>query len=415
MEQMLQRLVESRNRAWASAQEFLARADENGQLSAEDDAAFDKANEEVSALDARLKDLYNTYKANKQFEENKAEFDRVINPAARAAAEQREQSQFRRLFAGEIDHLDLDFRAIHRVVDPRTGALKIEPRAALGEDAAAAGGNTVPTDFLNQLYQHMIHLAAIRQTNVRILATSDGRPIELPKTVSFGTAALVGEGTAIAGTDPSFGQLTLNAWKYGRVLSISNELLSDTGVDIESFIAQDLGRDLGQVTGTAFVTGSGNNQPRGVVTAVAADAGTAVQVGSATVEVDNLIDLQYSVTRPYREQGFWLMADGTEKALRKKKNANDEYVWQPSIIPGVPNQLLGRPVIVDPNMPAIGSANKSVLFGDFSGFVLREAGGVRVATSEDHKFAEDQRSYRATMRVDSDLLDVNAIDALDTD
>lgn len=415
MEQMLQRLLESRNRAWEQAKAFLDRADENGKLSTEDDAAFNRANDEVSELDARIQELYGRYKANKQFEENKEEFDRVINPAARAAAERREQSQFRRLFAGEIDNINLDFRALHRYVDPRTGMLKIEPRAALGEDAAAAGGNTVPTDFLNQLYQHMIHLSAIRQTNVRILATSDGRPIELPKTVSFGTAALSGEGSAIAGTDPSFGQLTMNAWKYGRVLHISNELLTDTGVDIEGFIAQDLGRDLGQVTGAALVTGDGSNKPRGVVTAVAADAGTAVQIASATVEVDNLIDLFYSPIRPYREQGFWFMADSTEKSLRKKKNANDEYVWQPSIIPGAPNTLLGRPVVVDPNMPAIASAAKSVVFGDFSGYVIREAGGVQIATTEDLKFAEDQRSYRATLRIDGDLLDANALDCLDTD
>lgn len=415
MKEMIERLVENRARAWEQAKVFLERADDNGDLSAEDQAAFDKANDEISELDKRIQDLYGTYKANKQFEANKEEFDKIVSPAARIQAEQEQRGAFRRLFAGEVDHLDINLKAIHRVIDPRTGALKIEPRAALGEDADASGGNTVPTDFLNQLYQHMIHLAAIRQTNVRILTTDGGNAIELPKTASFGTATIKGEGSALAGTDPSFGQLTLNAWKYGQLLHVSNELLADTGVDLEGFIAQDLGRALGQVTGAAFVTGDGSNKPRGVTTAVAADAGTAVQVGSATVETDNLIDLFYSPIPPYRANGFWLMADSTEKAIRKLKNADDQYVWQPGLQAGVPDQILGRPVVIDPNMPAVASAALSVVFGDFNGFVIRESGNIRVDTSEHLKFAEDQRSYRAVMRVDSDLMDDNALDLLDTD
>jgi HK97 family phage major capsid protein len=316
--------------------------------------------------------------------------------------------------SGKTDKLVLTgFQNITRHVDPRTGRYDI--RAALGEDAAAGGGNTVPTDFLNQLYQHLIETAAIRQTNVRILPTSNGRSIQLPKTSSHGTAVWVGEGTAITGDDPSFGQLTLDAWKVAQLVRVSNELLEDTGVDLTGYIAEDLGRGIGQAEGERFVVGSGTNTPRGVMVAVANDAGTAVQVASATVESDNLIDLMYAVGRPYRARGFWFMADSTEKAIMKVKNADDQYVWRPGLQADVPATILGRPVVVDPFASAIGSANESIAFGDFGGFVIREDGNPEVKRSSERYFDTDQEAWRVTHRVDSDLLDANAIAVLDTD
>jgi HK97 family phage major capsid protein len=413
---ILKQLLERRNSAWEHAKAFLDRADDNGDLSAEDAAAFEEANIEVSALDTRIKELHGIAEANKKADAYREDYEKFVAPDVRDAARKKEKNALARFIAGETGALEFDFSAIETHVDMKTGAFTMRPRADLGEDSASAGGDTVPTDFLNQLYQHMIENSAIRQTGARILRTANGNALELPKAGVYGTAALKGEGTALAEADPTFGKLTLNAWKYGQLLQISNELLADSGVDITGFIAQDLGRALGQVTGAAFVTGSGSNQPRGVMVAVAADAGTAVQVASATVESDNLIDLMYDVIPQYRQNGFWLMNDSTALAIRKLKNADDQYVWQPGIQVGQPDQILGRPVVVDPNVDSIGSANESIAFGDFSrGFIIREAGGVRIERSDDYAFNTDQATYRSVMRVDSDLIDANAIDVLDTD
>lgn len=415
MEELIKQLIEKRANAWEHAKAFLDRADENGRLSSEDTEAYERANQEISELDTRIDELHQTHLANQKAETYREDYEKLIAPDFRDAQKKQEHATFRALAKGDIDHVTLDFRGIQRHIDPKTGMLELRPRADLGRDTNTAGGNTVPTDFLNQLYQHMIHASAIRQTNVRILPTANGNALELPKTSVYGTAALKGEGTALAEADPTFGKLTLNAWKYGQLLQISNELLDDSGVDIEGFIATDLGRALGQVTGAAFVTGDGSNKPRGVMTAVAADAGTAVQVASATVESDNLIDLFYDVIPPYRANGFWLMADSTAQAIRKLKNGDDQYVWQPGLQVGQPDQILGRPVVVDPNVAAIGSANLSVAFGDFNGFIIREVSPIRVERSNDYAFNTDQVTFRSVQRVDSDLIDANAIDVLDTD
>jgi HK97 family phage major capsid protein len=149
--------------------------------------------------------------------------------------------------------------------------------------------------------------------------------------------------------------------------------------------------------------------------AVAADAGTAVQVASATVETDNLIDLQFSVIPAYRNRGYWFMNDGTAKAVRKLKNSSDEYVWEPSFKVGTPSQLLGNPVVIDPNVAAIGSANESVAFGDFNGFIIRDVENIRIERSDDFAFSRDMIAFRAILRTDSDLIDTNSIAVLDTD
>lgn len=413
---ILKTLLERRNNAWEHAKSFLDRADENGDLLAEDAAAFERANTEISALDERIKELHGIAEANKRADTYREDYEKFVAPDVRDAARSRERNALDQFIKGEIESLEFDFSGIQTHVDPKTGAMTVRPRADLGRDTSTAGGNTVPTDFVNQLYQHLIENSAIRQTGARILRTANGNALELPKTSVYGTAALKGEGTALAEADPTFGKLTLGAWKYGQLLQVSNELLADSGVDMTGFIAQDLGRALGQATGAAFVTGDGSNKPRGVMVAVAADAGTAVQVASATVESDNLIDLMYDVIPQYRQNGFWLMNDSTALKIRKLKNADDQYVWQPGIQVGQPDQILGRPVVIDPNVASVGSANKSIAFGDFSrGFIIREAGGVRIERSDDYAFNTDQVTYRSVMRVDSDLIDANAIDVLDTD
>lgn len=420
MKDIAQTLIERRANLVHEMRALLdERGDQNGVLPAEVEEQYQKMNEQVSALGARVEELLEIHEANKKAEEYKEDYERFVAPEVRDAAKKKEDNALRSFMnaarRGEKPTLELvGFNKISRHIDPQSGRFDI--KAALGEDVAGEGGNTVPTDFLNTLYQHLIHASAIRRTNVRILPTSNGRSIQIPKTASYGTAVWVGEGTAIGGSDASFGQLTLDAWKVAQLVRVSNELLEDTGVDLTGFLAEDLGRAIGEAEGARFVSGSGTNTPRGVITAIKADVGTAVQVASASVEFDNLIDLYYDILPPYRQNAFWFMSDDLEKDLRKVKNGNDEYVWQMSIQAGAPDVLLGKPVIIDPNMQSVGSANVPVAFGDFSrGFIIREDGNPEVAVSSERYFDTDEQAWRITHRVDSDMLDTRALDILDTD
>jgi HK97 family phage major capsid protein len=410
-------LIEERARTWEQAKALLDREQaEKRSLTAEESEQWQRMTDAISQLDKRIEELVSLDTANRKADEQRAEYEKVVRPDVRTAQEKGMAKALAELFRGERKHIDIDLSKVQNRVDLKSGAWEVRD---LGEGdlavPAAPGGHTVPRSFSSTLYEHMIETAAIRQTNVRVLTTNAGELLTLPKVGAFGTAAIVGEGTALAEADPGFGSLTLGAWKYGQLLDVSNELLTDTGVDLVGFIARDLGRALGQVTGTAYITGSGTNAPNGVVTAIKAVSGTAVQ-GTAGVEADNLITLQYSVIDAYARNGFWMMRRATEGGIRRLKDSNGQYLWAPGLAPGQPSLLLGRPIVSDPNVAAVASAAMSVIFGDFSAYVIRDVAGVRIERSDEFRFSTDQVTWRAILRTDSDLLDTTgAIKGMDTD
>jgi len=219
--------------------------------------------------------------------------------------------------------------------------------------------------------------------------------------------AIVTEGGTIGGTDPTFGQITLGAYKYGLLIQVSRELLSDEGVDIEAYLAMQAGRAIGNAFGAHMVTGTGTSQPRGVVVdATLGKTGGAGVVGAFTA--DDLIDLHYSVIAPYRASAscYWIMKDSTLATARKLKDTTGQYLWQPSLQAGAPDMFLGKPLLTDPNVAATGLSNKSVLFGDFSQYFVRLAGGVRFERSDDFAFSTDLVTFRCLLRGDAALVDL---------
>jgi hypothetical protein len=253
----------------------------------------------------------------------------------------------------------------------------------------------------------MIEVSAILQAGVRIINTSGGETIQIPKTTAHSTAAIVTEASAIGVSDPTFGQATLGAYKYGVMVQVSRELVDDTGIDLQGYLAEETGRALGNAIGAHLVAGTGTGQPRGVLTdaTLGVTGGTGVTGGFTG---DNLIDLYYSVIAPYRNSpaAAWLVKDSTMASLRKIKDTTGQYIFQPSLQANTPETLLGKPVYTDPNVPAT-AVNKSVLFGDFSRYFVRLAGGVRFERSDEYAFNTDLITYRALLRGDGALMDTS--------
>jgi HK97 family phage major capsid protein len=129
------------------------------------------------------------------------------------------------------------------------------------------------------------------------------------------------------------------------------------------------------------------------------------------VTADLLVDLQHSLVPDYAGRGFWLMNNSTWASIRKLKNADNRYLVEPALISAGQKQLLGQPVVIDPNMPNMAANAKSILFGDFSGYVIRDAGQIRIERSDDYAFANDLVTFRYVMRTDGDLVDESAIRA----
>ena len=399
---LIKRLIDTRANEWDEMQKILNRAEEeNRDLTAEEQEQSEKATRSIGALDERIQQLEDLDKRNKSFGKQRAKYEGVTPvDGGPPSDEPIVADQFRALAKGEINQIEFDMTSIRTEVDSNG---KVHYRD-LSKLTAAAGGDVVPTDFVRRLYEHLVESSAIRRTNVTIVATSGGENLDFPKTTGLHTAALTAEAAAIAESDPTFAKVTLGAFKYAVATQVSFELLADTGVDLEGFLARDMGRSVGDNQGIDFIVGDGSAKPNGVVTAstLGVTGGAGV---SGVFTVDNLIDLYYSVIDPYAARGTWMMRRASEGSARKLKDSNNNYLWQPSLVSGTPNTLLGRPVVTDPNIVAEALSAKSVIFGDMSAYVIRDAGGLRVARSDDFAFTSDLATFKAVLRSDGDLVD----------
>lgn len=285
---------------------------------------------------------------------------------------------------------------------PRSIDIDLAEQRDLSVGTATAGGNLVPTGFVRTLQDFLEERAAIRRTNAEVLRTSSGENLQHPKVTGHGSAAIVGEGTAIPESDPTFGQLTLGAFKYGTLVQVTSELIQDNAVDLPGFLARNAGLQIGQANGAHLVTGTGTGQPEGI-----SNSGTVGKTGATgqttTVTGDDLIDLFHSVTSGYRARAFWVMNDLTAASVRKLKvSTNDQYLWQPGLQAGQPDLLLGRPVITDPNMPTMAANALSIAFGDFFFYYkIRDVRTVRFERSDDFAFANDLVTFRVLFRTDA--------------
>lgn len=401
-------LTEARNRAWNEAKAIMDRAaDETRAPSAEERAATDKAFGDIDAIDAQIKGLNDRARIEAESDTARAEWGKIIHPDVVESSEARSNSAFDQFLRGQSTQRswDIDFRAVaneKRAI--RAGARGTEFRD-LVVGTATAGGNIVPTSFVRSLYDFLEVFSGMRRTNATIITTAGGEKLEFPKVTTGGFAALVTEGAAIAENDPTFGKMTLDAFKYGQLLQYSFELAQDTGVDLLGFAARDFGRALGRATDTAYVLGTGSNEPQGLMTI--AGVGVTGANGVAGVPTfDNLIDMVYSVNEEYRQSGQWFMRDSTAALIRRLKDDDGQYLWQPALQVDTPDRLLGYEVYTDPNVPAAAADAKSLAFGDFSTFYIRDVGSVRIERSDDFAFANDLATWRGVLRTDSDLIDL---------
>ncbi|MFD6554576.1 phage major capsid protein [Streptomyces sp. NPDC058398] len=408
MSDMVQRLRERRANVWEQMKGLADKAaDENRAFEPSEQGSWDAMNDELDKLDERIKSALDTEQRAKEADDA---FDRLHGQGGqRGGAAAGGQAATRGEQQGGGDRGE-ELRSFLR--GERGRFYDVNPNGpvdyrSLTKGSATAGGNTVPTSFYDRLIAHLIEVSAIMQAGATILNTNSGEVIQVPKTTAHSSASIVTEGNTIGASDPAFGQIPLGAYKYGTMIQVSRELLDDTGVDLEGYLAMQAGRALGNAFGAHAMTGTGTSQPRGVIT----DATLGVTGGTGVTGAfsgDNLIDLFFSVIAPYRASASckWIMKDSTVANARKLKDTTGQYIWQPGLQAGSPDMILGKPVLTDPNVPATALSAKSLVFGDFSQFFVRFAGGVRFERSDDYAFNTDLVTFRALLRADCSLVDL---------
>lgn len=376
---MLETLRGQRAATWQAGKALLDKAAaENRDLTGAENLTHTACLDQLDDLDQRIAGLVDSEARNK---DASGAFERLgIGSRSRRNGT---PSDVERLLRGEIRHLDVDLGVNTRDLSKLT---------------AGAGANTVPTSFVNQLQQHLVASSAIRQTNVTVFRTDSGEDMQVPRTTSHSTSVLTAEGAAIAESDPVFAQASMKAYKYPVLIQVTNELIADSGVDLEGYLAQQAGEAVGNASGAHFITGDNTDKPQGVIpgATVGVTGGLAV-AGAFTA--DNLIDLYFSVLPQHRAKGYWLMSDTALAAARKLKDTTNNYLFTANNSGG-PDLLLGRPVVTDPNVAAPGLSARSVAFGNFEAYAIRDVRGVRFEASPDYAFNQDVTTYRAVLRTD---------------
>lgn len=405
-------LREKRASLYEQMKEVLEAAGDDG-LSAEDakkydalEADFDAVTRDVERLE-KVEGIAPSMTRDAALDDRDAERADDPNPNADLRTRAlRGDDVARREFVGTDEYADAWESYVRNGF--KRGTITSEQRAALQVGTDSEGGYTVPDVFLRQLLESKREFGVIDGLATHF-STSDNGQVTVPTVATYGTSVLTAEEAAFTESEDTFGQKVFDAYKYGRIEKISDELVTDSAFDILGVVARLAGTSLAIVTGTAFATGDGSGKPNGIFTA----ATTGVTAASnAAITGNELIDLYHSVLSPYRANSVWVLRDSTAAAVRKLVDGNSQYLWQPGLQAGQPDTLLGRPVHTDPNAPAIATVADSVLFGDVSAYWIRDVEGTTVKVLDELYAANGQVGFRIHMRTDGDLVDASAVKVL---
>jgi HK97 family phage major capsid protein len=377
---------EARQKSWHEAKELLDNAaSEKRDLTAEENEKYNR----ISAdLDSRAK-VIETLKADADREVRAVEAMRGMENQARPVAEVTKEANdadaIRALARGEIRSYNFEKRDVTK----------------------GSSGSPVPTSFFDQVILLARTVGPMLETST-ILNTAGGENLQIPSLASYSVGTVTTEGNAIGESDPVFNSFrTLSAYKYSFLTQVSRELVEDAGVDILSFLATQTGNALGFSVNNALTNGTGTVEPNGIVTR----AGSAVTGTSLNPTADNLIDLVYSVDTVGRRlpgTGFQMNASSIANVRKLKDNAG-QFLFTPALSADTNDLLLGYSIFENPAMATAASAVKPVIFGNLPSYYVRQVGGLKLDRSDDFAFSNDLITFRATFRVDGDLIQTSHV------
>ena len=292
----------------------------------------------------------------------------------------------------------------------RKDSVTPEMKNALQEGVDSEGGYLVPDEFEHTLVQALEQENIVRE-HAHVFTTSSGNH-KIPVVTSKGTASWIDEEGAIPESDDVFGQQMIGAHKVGTLIKVSEELLNDSAFDLEGYFASEFARRIGNKEEDAFFNGDGAGKPLGILAATGG-AQVGVTAASATaVTADEIIDLFYSLEAPYRKNAIWVLNDASIAAIRKLKDNNGQYLWQPALHEGTYDTLLGKRIFTSPFVPEMKSGQKSVIFGDLSFYWIGDRQGITFKRLNERYADTGQIGFIATKRLDGKLILPEAVKVL---
>lgn len=380
-------LREKRAKAWEAAKAFLeSKRGTDGLLSAEDTATYDRMEADVVNLGKEIERL-----------ERQAAIDAELNkPTSHPITNQPGKGN-----GGEekTGRASAAYKTAFWNAMRKKNYLDIQNALQVGTDSE--GGYLVPDEYERTLVEALEEENFFRSLATVIQTSSGDRKI--PIVASKGEAKWIDEEAAYPESDDSFGQISISAYKVATMIKVSDELLNDNVFNLEAYISKEFGRRIGTKEEEAFFTGDGKGKPTGIFNATVG-ASDGVTTAGASITFDDVMDLFYSLRSPYRKKAVWMLNDSTVKALRKLKDGNGNYIWQPSVQAGVPDMILNRPYFTSSFVPEIAAGQKIMAFGDFSYYWIADRQGRSFKRLNELFAATGQVGFLASQRVDGKLI-----------
>lgn len=387
---------EKRANLWDAAKKYRdAHIGDDGTMSAEDAATYDRMVEDVDRMKTEVERL-----------ERQQAIDAELNqPTAKPLTGKPLQPGMDEKTGRATDSYR---NAFWKAMRNKTVRPEVYNALEVGTDSE--GGYLVPDEYERTLIEALEEKNIFRRL-AHVIHTSSGER-KIPVSVSKGTAAWIDEEAAYPESDDSFGQVSISAYKLATMIKISEELLNDSVFNMPAYISKEFARRIGAAEEEAFFTGNGTGKPLGILAATGG-AQTGVTAASSTaVTFDEIIDLYYSLRAPYRQDGVFIMNDATIKTLRKLKNGSGDYIWQPSVTLGAPDRVLNRPVYTSQYMPTLAAGAKTILFGDLSYYWVADREGRQFKRLNELYAATGQVGFLASERVDGKLILSEAMQVL---
>ena len=375
---------EKRAKLWNTMEGFLdTHRNDMGVLSVEDDATYTR-------MEADLDSMTNEIKRMERRDAHEAEMNKAVNEPIKARPDNGGMKPEKVGRASEAYAEDFD-RHLHG---------KPLLHNVLSTTPDVDGGYLVPDDFERNIVMALEEENVVRQL-AKVITTQHERKI--PVAVGHSVAQWTLENAAYQESNPTFGQKQIDAYKLTDLCRVSTELLQDAAFDIEDYLMREFARAFGIAEEEAFCVGTGTNQPTGIFTANGGQVGVTAAATNA-ITADEVISLVYSLKAPYRRNAKFLMHDQTISLLRKLKDGNGAYLWQPSVQAGEPDRLLGYPIYTSPYVPTVASEALTVGFGDFKNYWIGDRAGRTVQRLNELYATNGQIGYISTERVDGKMI-----------
>ena len=398
MANKIQELIDKRAQLWNAAKAFLdEHTDTEGKLSAEDAATYDKMEADVVAYGKDIERLERQQRLEAELQ--KPATDAIVNTPSVEDIEKpktgRASEEYKKAM---LEAIRTDFRRVSNV---------------LSEGVAADGGYLVPDEWDRRLIDSIEEQNIMRRLGTSI-TTSGLHKINIAGTKP--AAAWIDEGDSLSFSDATFSQISLDAHKLLVAVKVTNELLSDNAFNLENYILTQFAQAVGNAEEEAFLNGplttptGAAGKPKGLFATAAAEPTGNIETN--TISADDIVSLVYSLKRPYRRRAVFIMNDSVISVIRKLKDENKAYMWQPSYQADEPDRLLGYPIYTSPYAPTVAAGAAVIAFGDMSYYNIGDRGTRTIQELRELFAGNDMTGYVMKERIDGVLVLPEAVRVL---